>query len=210
MPDTTLQNDMTVASSSVVIETKVSKPLTKKEVRKQLNAEVGPSIKEYFKDAPIMARVAYCESTHTQFAAPGIVHRGKVNNKDVGIFQINEHYHLEDSKDMGIDIYSIEGNMDYNHGLLLDLVGGNILTLRHDSFETIKNSLEIEGFLFCPHRKIDFFFTFLYDSIYTIHIMCIRHLFYFHPLTFIHEKYFRPVFICTILKIYVFHFLNII
>lgn len=60
-----------------------------------------------------MAKVAFCESTHTQFSAPGVVHRGVVNSKDVGIFQINEKYHLKRSKDLGIDIYSIEGNMEY-------------------------------------------------------------------------------------------------
>jgi hypothetical protein len=117
MPDVSLQNDTTVASSSVSITTEVvsssTRPLTKKEVQKQLNATVGPSLKSYFKDAPIMAKVAYCESTHTQFDSAGVVHRGVVNSKDVGVFQINEKYHLKRSKDMGIDIYSIEGNMEY-------------------------------------------------------------------------------------------------
>jgi hypothetical protein len=116
MPDSALQNDATVATSSVTmteIATSSSKLLTKKEIRKQLNATVGPSLKSYFKDAPIMERVAYCESTHTQFSSEGVVHRGVVNNKDVGIFQINEKYHLKDSKKMGIDIYTIEGNMEY-------------------------------------------------------------------------------------------------
>lgn len=116
MPDTSLQSDATVASSSVVVTEIVSsssKPLTKKEVQKQLNASIGPALKSYFKDAPIMERVAFCESTHMQFDSTGVVHRGIVNNKDVGIFQINEKYHLKDSKNMGIDIYSIEGNMEY-------------------------------------------------------------------------------------------------
>lgn len=114
MPDSSLQNEATVASTSVAItETVSSKPLTKKEVRKQLNVTVKPALKEYFKDAPIMERVAFCESTHTQFISEGVVHRGVANNKDVGIFQINEKYHLKDSKKMGIDIYSIEGNMEY-------------------------------------------------------------------------------------------------
>ncbi len=114
MPDSSFQNEATVASTSVAItETVSSKPLTKKEVRKQLNVTVKPALKQYFKDAPIMERVAYCESTHTQFISEGVVHRGVANNKDVGIFQINEKYHLKDSKKMGIDIYSIEGNMEY-------------------------------------------------------------------------------------------------
>lgn len=116
MPDSSLQIDATVASSSVVMTETVStssKPLTKKELRKKLNATVVPTLKTYFKDAPIMERVAFCESTHTQFISEGVVHRGVVNSKDVGIFQINEKYHLRDSKNMGIDIYTIEGNMKY-------------------------------------------------------------------------------------------------
>lgn len=116
MPDSSLQINATVASSSVAmtdIATSSSKALTKKEIRKQLNSKVGPALKSYFKDAPIMERVAFCESTHTQFISEGVVHRGVVNSKDVGIFQINEKYHLKDSKKMGIDIYSIEGNMEY-------------------------------------------------------------------------------------------------
>ncbi len=110
-----MQIDTTVATATVTVTQPATStlPLTKKEVRKQLNATVGTSVKSYFKDAPIMAKVAYCESTHTQFSAPGVVHRGVVNSKDVGIFQINERYHLKRSKDLGIDIYSIEGNMEY-------------------------------------------------------------------------------------------------
>ncbi|MES2623516.1 MAG: hypothetical protein V4576_03870 [Patescibacteria group bacterium] len=115
MPNSTIQTDSVVASSTIEMtaSTSSSLPLTKKEIRKQLNADVGSSVKEYFKDAPIMAKVAYCESTYTQFSAPGIVHRGVVNSKDVGIFQINEKYHLKHSKDLGIDIYSVDGNMAY-------------------------------------------------------------------------------------------------
>lgn len=60
-----------------------------------------------------MQRVAFCESSNKQFDANGKVHRGVVNSKDVGLFQINEKYHLKRSQKMGIDIYSVEGNMEY-------------------------------------------------------------------------------------------------
>lgn len=107
--------DSTVATATVAVTEAATStlPLTKKELRKKLNATVTSSLNSYFKDAPIMAKVAFCESTHTQFTAPGVVHRGVANSKDVGIFQINEKYHLKRSKDLGIDIYSIEGNMEY-------------------------------------------------------------------------------------------------
>ncbi len=60
-----------------------------------------------------MEKVAFCESTYRQFSPNSKVHRGVVNNQDVGIFQINERYHLEDSKKLKIDIYTIEGNTEY-------------------------------------------------------------------------------------------------
>ncbi len=60
-----------------------------------------------------MQKIAYCESRNRQFDKDGSILRGVVNSKDVGIFQINEKYHLSDSKDMGVNIYSIEGNMEY-------------------------------------------------------------------------------------------------
>lgn len=76
-------------------------------------AEIEALVKVSFKDAPIMHKVAFCESRNKQFDADGKVHRGVVNNKDVGIFQINEKYHLKRSIKMGIDIYTVEGNMKY-------------------------------------------------------------------------------------------------
>lgn len=61
----------------------------------------------------MMVNVARCESTFREFGKDGEVLRGKVNPLDRGIFQINETYHLRDSAKMGIDIYTIEGNIAY-------------------------------------------------------------------------------------------------
>lgn len=62
---------------------------------------------------PIMQKIAWCESGHRQFDENGEVLRGRQNPQDVGLFQINEYYHLEDSKKLGYDIYTIEGNIAY-------------------------------------------------------------------------------------------------
>jgi hypothetical protein len=70
-------------------------------------------IETQFADTPIMIAVARCESHFRQFDKDGSVHRGVVNNKDVGVMQINEHYHLDTAKKLGIDIYSVEGNVQY-------------------------------------------------------------------------------------------------
>lgn len=70
-------------------------------------------VRAYFADAPIMAKVAFCESTFRQFDKDGSVHRGVVNNKDVGLMQINEYYHLDTAEKLGLDIYTIQGNVAY-------------------------------------------------------------------------------------------------
>lgn len=69
--------------------------------------------RKYFKDTPILAEIAKCESGFTQFTPDGTIARGKKNKYDVGIMQINEIYHLDDSKKAGMDIYSIDGNLAY-------------------------------------------------------------------------------------------------
>lgn len=69
--------------------------------------------------------IAFCESTYRQYdpnkkAEDGtpVVLRGVHNPADVGIFQINETYHLEKSKELGYNIYTPEGNINYGLWLL--------------------------------------------------------------------------------------------
>jgi len=70
-------------------------------------------LKEHFADTPILIDIARCESTFTQFNKDGQVLRGRVDNADVGLMQINERYHLETAENMGIDIYTVDGNIEY-------------------------------------------------------------------------------------------------
>lgn len=60
-----------------------------------------------------MVAIARCESTYRQFDEDGNVLRGKQNSKDVGVMQINEYWHLVDSKKLGYDIYTLDGNLGY-------------------------------------------------------------------------------------------------
>ena len=64
-------------------------------------------------ETPELLAVARCESGLRQFNKDGTVLRGVVNPQDVGILQINERYHLEESRRLGIDIYTVEGNIEY-------------------------------------------------------------------------------------------------
>ena len=69
--------------------------------------------KEYFKETPILAEIARCESTYRQFSSVGVPLRGIVNGADVGVMQINEKYHLARSVELGMDIDTLEGNLEY-------------------------------------------------------------------------------------------------
>ncbi len=75
--------------------------------------KVEAAVKAYFKDIPLMASIALCESHYHQFSSNGNVYRGSINTRDVGVMQINEKYHLRTSKKMGLDIYTLKGNMAY-------------------------------------------------------------------------------------------------
>ncbi|MEI6494534.1 MAG: hypothetical protein WCO03_00540 [bacterium] len=58
--------------------------------------------------------IAKCESRLRQFdEKTGKVLRGQVVPEDVGLFQVNERFHLEASKAKGYDIYTPEGNIGY-------------------------------------------------------------------------------------------------
>ena len=59
-----------------------------------------------YKTYKLMVRIAECESGFNQEA---------VNRKtmDIGLFQINLGYHLENSKKLGYDIYDWKGNIKY-------------------------------------------------------------------------------------------------
>lgn len=75
--------------------------------------KVEAFLKREFSDAPILVEIARCESTFRQYGPDGRVIRGLVNSADVGVMQINEKYHAEDAVKLGVDIYSIEGNIAY-------------------------------------------------------------------------------------------------
>jgi len=75
--------------------------------------EVESYLRKEFSETPILIEIARCESTFRQFDAEGHVIRGKVNSKDIGVMQINEYYHVESSVKLGMNIYTIQGNIDF-------------------------------------------------------------------------------------------------
>lgn len=75
--------------------------------------DISKIVKNYYKDTPILANIARCESEYRQYNTNGSVFRGRVNNADVGVMQINEKYHSARSKELGMDIHTLEGNLQY-------------------------------------------------------------------------------------------------
>lgn len=62
---------------------------------------------------PTLKRICTCESGLTHYTENGEVLRGMVNNRDIGICQINEYYHEKEIEALGIDIYTREGNINF-------------------------------------------------------------------------------------------------
>ncbi len=74
---------------------------------------VEEKVSLYFADIPVMKEIARCESHFRQTTLDGQVFRGEVVPADVGVMQINERYHLETAKKLGLDLHTLEGNMVY-------------------------------------------------------------------------------------------------
>ncbi len=94
---------------------KIVKEISNKEIESLMSTE--NYVREYFKDIPIMIQVARCESTFRHLDEDGEIHRGRVNNADVGVMQINEFYHLDQAEKKNYNIYTIEGNTAYARDL---------------------------------------------------------------------------------------------
>lgn len=119
---TSTQASTTIASSSEISFVKVADAASMdtantttvaKPVKLDRNAEIESEVRLYFADTPIMAEIVKCESQFRQFNADGTAFRGKVNRQDIGIAQVNEYYHLARAKKLGLDIYTVAGNMAY-------------------------------------------------------------------------------------------------
>ena len=74
---------------------------------------VEEKVRDYFSDIPIMAEVARCESTFTHYLDDGSVLRGRVDNRDTGVMQINTYYHQDAADRLGLDLEDFEENMAF-------------------------------------------------------------------------------------------------
>lgn len=77
-------------------------------------ANVEHTVRTYFKDTPILAEVAWCESRFVHIDPnTGVVKRGHLNASDLGVMQINEYYHGDTARDLGLDLSRLEDNLAY-------------------------------------------------------------------------------------------------
>jgi hypothetical protein len=100
---------------NTVTESLVVKRSTNKEIENTMSTE--SYVRQYFSDIPIMIEIARCESHFRQLDSDGEIHRGVVNNRDVGVMQINEFYHLDQAEKGNFNIYTVEGNTAYARDL---------------------------------------------------------------------------------------------
>lgn len=70
-------------------------------------------VRSYFKDVPIMAKIAWCESKFKHTGSGGVILRGMINPSDIGVMQINEQYHSKTAQILGINLYTLDGNLKY-------------------------------------------------------------------------------------------------
>jgi len=85
----------------------------KSEVQVPNNKDLEKKAREFFKNDPLLVDIARCESRFRQYDTDGESLRGKINRSDIGLMQINEYYHADTAKKLGLDIHTIEGNMAY-------------------------------------------------------------------------------------------------
>lgn len=76
-------------------------------------ASVEAAVREYFHDIPIMVQVARCESTFRHNNKDGSVLRGRVDQRDLGVMQINTYYHGDTAARLNLDLTQFEDNLAY-------------------------------------------------------------------------------------------------
>jgi hypothetical protein len=85
----------------------------------QLVREIEPTnsteaiVRSYFKDIPVMAEIARCESTFRHELEDGSVLQGRVDPADTGVMQINKRYHEAAASAMKLNLEDLYHNMAY-------------------------------------------------------------------------------------------------
>jgi hypothetical protein len=113
----TNQGEVIVAEAAEM-QPEIASAQTPLEVLPVTGPEVEEYVRTYFADVPVLAEIARCESTFRHHdSRTGSILKGKVNNNDVGVMQINTVYHRDTARRLGYDLETIEGNLGYARNL---------------------------------------------------------------------------------------------
>ncbi len=82
-----------------------------------LGKDTETAVRTYFSDVPVMIQIARCESQFRHTLSDGSVLRGRVDNRDTGVMQINTYYHGGTAEDLGLDLKNLYDNMAYARNL---------------------------------------------------------------------------------------------
>lgn len=77
------------------------------------NKDVEALVRAYFAQVPVMAEIARCESRFRQFDSSGTPLPGGTGGNMIGVFQVNAPVHVAYARELGMDIYTLEGNFAY-------------------------------------------------------------------------------------------------
>jgi hypothetical protein len=78
-----------------------------------LNVDVESAVRAYFGETPVMISIARCESKFRQYADSGNPLYGGYQGKMVGVFQVYEDIHGDFARGKGMDITTLDGNLQY-------------------------------------------------------------------------------------------------
>ena len=70
-------------------------------------------VRSYFRDLPIVVEIASCESNFRHTLSDGSVLRGRIDDDDIGVMQINKRYHQDSADRLNLDLNDIYDNMVY-------------------------------------------------------------------------------------------------
>ena len=82
-----------------------------------LHAYTEREVRKYFSDIPVMIQIARCESEFRHTLSDGSVLRGRVDNSDTGVMQINKRYHEKRALELDLDLEDLHDNMEYARDL---------------------------------------------------------------------------------------------
>jgi hypothetical protein len=74
---------------------------------------VEESVRDYFKETPVMIEIARCESKFRQFTADGLPLYGGMGGGMIGVFQFYDRIHRAGATALGFNLATLEGNLAY-------------------------------------------------------------------------------------------------